>query len=110
MYIYGELRVEGLLPADQDEEVIPTSFPTGLITGKSVQGSEYEQEIRLVWKDENMRFTLGDSAAAKNYVLPEELPVVYGVINEVVKKPVPHGVAVVKGWILRAVCLRCREV
>lgn len=101
VYIYGELRVEGLLPADQDEEVIPTSFPTGLITGKSVQGSEYEQEIRLVWKDENMRFTLGDSAAAKNYVLPEELPVIYGVINEVVKKPVPHGVAVVKGRMYR---------
>lgn len=101
VYVYGELRVEGYMPADQDDEMLPKSFPAGLITGRSVKNPGNEQEIQLVWKDESMRFTLGDSASSGNYVLPEELPVVYGVINEVVKKPVPHGVAAVKGRMYR---------
>ncbi len=99
--IYGDLRVEGYLPADQDDENLPVSFPTDLITGVSSKEPGNDQEIRLIWKDENRKYSLGDSPAAKNYALPEELPVVFGIINDVVKKPVPHGVAVVKGRMYR---------
>ncbi len=99
--IYGDLRVEGYLSADQDDENLPVSFPADLLTGVSTREAGNDQEIRLIWKDENKKYSLGDNPAAKNYVLPEELPVVFGVINDVVKKPVPHGVAVVKGRMYR---------
>lgn len=99
--IYGDLRVEGYLPADQDDENLPVSFSTDLIAGVSSKEPGNDQEIRLIWKDENRKYSLGDSPAAKNYALPEELPVVFGIINDVVKKPVPHGVAVVKGRMYR---------
>lgn len=99
--IYGDLRVEGYLSADQDDEKLPVSFPADLITGVPTREAGNDQEIRLIWKDENKKYSLGDNPAAKNYVLPEELPVVFGIINDVVKKPVPHGVAVVKGRMYR---------
>lgn len=83
VYVYGELGVEGLLPADARSEKLATSFPADKITGTHNGLAGDEQEITLVWADENDRYSLGDDEAAGNYALPEELPVLSAVINDV---------------------------
>ena len=49
--MYGELGVEGLLPADARSEKLTTSFPAGKITGTRNGLAGDEQEITLAWVD-----------------------------------------------------------
>ncbi len=83
VYVYGELAVEGLIPEDAKKEVVQTRFPTDKVTGIHNQTAGDEQEIALVWKDENDRYSLGEGETAGNYALPQELPVIPAVINTV---------------------------
>ena len=83
VYIYGELSVEGILPADAKGEKLTAIFPADKITGTHNGLAGDEQKITLIWKDENDRYSLGDDKAAANYALPEELPVLSSVINDV---------------------------
>lgn len=83
VYVYGELGVEGLLPADAKSEKLTTSFPADKITGTHNGLAGDEQEITLAWADENDRYSLGTDELAGNYALPETLPVLPAVINDV---------------------------
>ena len=83
VYVYGELSVEGLLPADARSEKLTTSFPADKITGTHNGLAGDEQEITLAWVDENDRYSLGTDEAAGNYALPESLPVLPAVIHDV---------------------------
>lgn len=83
VYVYGELGVEGLLPADARSEKLTTSFPADKITGTHNGLAGDEQEITLAWVDENDRYSLGTDEAAGNYALPESLPVLPAVIHDV---------------------------
>ncbi len=83
VYVYGELGVEGILPADAKGEKLTTRFPVDKITGTHNGLSGDEQEITLGWVDENDRYSLGNDEAAGNYALPKELPVLPAVINDV---------------------------
>lgn len=83
VYVYGELSVEGILPADAKNEKLTTSFPADKITGTHNGLAGDEQEITLAWVDENDRYSLGDHETSGNYALPEELPILPAVINDV---------------------------
>ncbi len=83
VYVYGELGVEGILPADSKNEKLTTSFPVDKITGTHNGLAGDEQQITLAWVDENDRYSLGTDDAAGNYALPEELPTLSAVINDV---------------------------
>lgn len=83
VYVYGELGVDGILPADAKGEKLTTRFPVDKITGTHNGLSGDEQEITLGWVDENDRYSLGNDEVAGNYALPEELPVLPAVINDV---------------------------
>ena len=83
VFVYGELAVEGIIPQDAREGIVQTSFPVDKINGICTMGAGDEQEITLVWKDENDRYILGEGETAGNYAIPEELPVITGVINSV---------------------------
>lgn len=83
VYVYGELAVEGLIPEDAKKEVVQTRFPADKVTGVHDKTAGDEQEIALVWKDENDRYILGEGETAGNYALPQELPVIPAVINRV---------------------------
>ncbi len=81
VYVYGVLSVEGLIPEDAKKEVVQTRFTTDKVTGVHSKTAGEEQEIALVWKDENDRYVLGEGETAGNYALPQELPVLTAVIN-----------------------------
>lgn len=83
VYVYGELGVEGLLPADAKSEKLTTRFPADKITGTHNGLAGDEQEITLAWVDENDRYSLGNDEIAGNYALPETLPILPAVINDV---------------------------
>lgn len=83
VYVYGELGVEGILPADAKSEKLTTRFPVDKITGTHNGLAGEEQEITLAWVDENDRYSLGTDGAAGNYALPEELPILSAAINDV---------------------------
>ena len=83
VYVYGELGVEGILPADAKSEKLTTRFPVDKITGTHNGLAGEEQEITLAWVDENDRYSLGTDGAAGNYALPEELPILPAAINDV---------------------------
>ena len=83
VYVYGELGVEGLLPADAKSEKLTTRFPADKITGTHNGLAGDEQEITLAWVDENHRYSLGNDEIAGNYALPETLPILPAVINDV---------------------------
>ncbi len=83
VYVYGELGVEGILPADAKSEKLTTSFPADKITGTHNGLAGDEQEITLMWADENDRYSLGDDETAGNYALPDELPILPAVINDI---------------------------
>lgn len=83
--VYGELGIKGILSADIGEGKLRTSFLADELTGTHEKKSGDNEAITLEWKDPYKRPDLGASELGNNYVLPEELPVVSGIINEVNK-------------------------
>lgn len=82
-YIYGELGVEGILPADAGEGKLRTSFQADELTGSHENKEGDNEDIKIVWTDPYKIPDLGMSELSKNYSLPEELPTVSGIINDV---------------------------
>lgn len=82
-YIYGELGVKGILPADAGEGKLRTSFQADELTGSHENKEGDNEDVKLVWKDPYKIPDLGMSELSKNYSLPEELPTVSGIINDV---------------------------
>lgn len=82
-YIYGELGVEGIVPADAEEGKLRTSFQADELTGSHEKKAGDSENVKLAWKDPYKIPDLGTSELCKNYALPEELPTVLGVINDV---------------------------
>lgn len=96
--LYGEIQVSGILPVDSADENIVTSFPIDKIEGTRV-GKEAgdEEEIALSWKNEGDTLTFSKNGAAKNYILPDSLPVIHGIINQVDNLPLPPEISAANG-------------
>lgn len=73
--LYGTLTASGVLPKDADET--ETEWPAESLIGTYDGTESGQQEITLAWKDGKA------PNPGNNYVLPEELPVVIGNINNV---------------------------
>lgn len=82
-YVYGELGIKGILSADVGEGKLRTSFPAEELTGTHEKEEGDSQDITLSWKDPYKIADLGSSELCKNYALPEELPTVSGIVNDV---------------------------
>ena len=82
-YIYGELGIKGIIPADAGEGKLRTSFQADELTGSHEKNEGDSVDVKLAWKDPYKIPDLGTSELCKNYALPEELPTVPGVINDV---------------------------
>ncbi len=77
--IYGSLGVTGIL--SQDREETESQWPAARLEG-SYEGTEAgEQEITLAWK------TGREPSVGGNYCLPEEMPVITAMINDVKALP-----------------------
>ena len=82
-YVYGELGIKGILSDDAGEGKLRTSFLADELTGTHEKKAGDSEDITLAWKDPYKIADLGNSELCKNYVLPEELPTVPGIVNDV---------------------------
>ena len=85
--LYGELKVAGILEADQAQAVF--QCPAEFLQGTYENTAAGDRNITLVWKGPDKEPVL-TGEKAENYRLPASLPAIAGKINEVNKDvPVP---------------------
>ena len=78
--LYGELRISGILEADQPQ--VRFSCPADLLAGTYENTEAGEQNVRLAWKESGQEAVL-TGERAENYSLPSALPTITGKINAV---------------------------
>ncbi len=85
--LYGELKADGILPADADR--VSFRCPAEALKGTYEAAEPGERRVFLGWADSNKPAVL-QGEAASNYTLPDALPELKGKINAVKNDlPVP---------------------
>lgn len=86
--LYGEIRLEGILPNDKDRNS-QFSFDSDYLIGTYSEVVPGRQTVTLNWR-EGKEVRLTKSEKTSNYVMPEGLPELVGKITSVTRLPDPQ--------------------
>lgn len=86
--LYGEIRLEGILPNDKDRNS-QFSFGSDYLIGTYSEVVPGMQTVTLNWRD-GKEVHLTKSEKTSNYVMPEGLPELVGKITSVTRLPDPQ--------------------